>query len=97
MEKTICEFCSWQPGRKHDHRCPELVSDSEVQTILIKAWRIGYADAVFGMDQYRPEDSYALGYSRGQADIQKAEAIDLDQIKPPKFDGEAIDDLFAGL
>jgi len=98
MEKTNCQYCDWQPGQEHHNKCPEKARDPEVRKLAVEVWRIGYADAVFGMDKYWPEDSYhALGYSRGQKEIQNVKTLDLDQIKPVNFDDKVIDDLFAGL
>lgn len=88
MEKT-CQYCSWSPGKIHDYGCPEYARE---------AWKRGHTDAVVGMGQAEPwGESYLLGYSRGQEDIERAEAIYLlDQIKSVEF-GKVVDDLFAGL
>ena len=99
MANTICKYCSWKPGdRFHGPGCPETVSDLEEREIAVRAWRLGYVDAISQMTARAGlGEFYERGHSYGQEDVREAEAIDLDQIKPIDFDAKVIDDLFAGL
>lgn len=98
MTKTTCEFCNWKPGQVQGTGCPETVSDLEEHEIAIRAWRLGYVDAISRMmGRAGLGEFYEQGHRRGQEDLEKAEAIDLGQIKLVKFDDKDIDDFFASL
>lgn len=95
MERTTCEFCNWKPDQNHEHGCPETKRDAEIRKVMVNAWRMGYADAIFGTDKYWPDEcAQALGYSRGQEDLKKAVPIDLDQIRPVNSDKARLQRMF---
>ena len=93
-----CQFCGWKPGQEHDNGCPKKVSDPEEQEIALRAWGLGYGDAIYGrMSRAGPGAFYERGARHGQGGLNNAWPIDMDQIKPLNFDDQVLDDLFAGL